>query len=124
MAQFNSDESGPNDYERKSRLARFEGSGAISSSDYFGRDEGGGGGGGGSGPGRAGSADFDVSAGELINKLSFQVSYICTDNPEATACLLACVALVLKLQCTWHQKRKQCFCVLCSLATTLPSGPG
>jgi len=71
MAQFNSDESGPNDYERKSRLARFEGSGAISSSDYFGRDEGGGGGS--SGPGRAGSADFDVSAGELINKLSFQV---------------------------------------------------
>ena len=76
MAQFNSDEAGPNDYERKSRLARFEGSGAISSSDYFGRDEGGGGGGGGSGssgPGRAGSADFDVSAVELINKLSFQV---------------------------------------------------
>ena len=75
VLQFNSDETGPNDYERNSRLARFEGSAAISSSDYFGRDEGGGGGGssGPSGAGRAGSADFDVSAGELISKLSFQV---------------------------------------------------
>ncbi len=71
-AQFNSDDQGPNDYERKSRLARFEGSAAISSSDYYGRDEGGGGSSGGAV--RSGSADFDVSAGELISKLSFQVS--------------------------------------------------
>ena len=70
MVQFNSDDQGPNDYERKSRLARFEGSAAISSSDYYGRDEGGGGS---TGATRSGSADFDVSAGELINKLSFQV---------------------------------------------------
>ena len=69
--QFNSDDQGPNDYERKSRLARFEGSAAISSSDYYGREEGGGAS---SGAVRSGSADFDVSAGELISKLSFQVS--------------------------------------------------
>lgn len=48
------------------RLSRFQSSASISSSDYFGRDEGG-------GSSQMGGADFDVSAGELMNKLSIQV---------------------------------------------------
>jgi len=60
------------EYEKQARLSRFQGSQSISSSDYFGREEGGGGGGGGGGG--ANGADFDVTAGELMNKLSFQAS--------------------------------------------------
>lgn len=48
------------------RLSRFQSSASISSSDYFGRDEGG-------GNSQAGGDDYDVSAGELMNKLSRQV---------------------------------------------------
>jgi ADP-ribosylation factor GTPase-activating protein 2/3 len=74
-AQFHGQNDGVPDYEKQARLSRFQGSQAISSSDYFGRGEDGGGGGssfaGGSGGGADG-ADFDVTAGELMNKLSFQ----------------------------------------------------
>lgn len=63
-AQFNNKESGVPDYEQRARLSQFQGSQAISSSDYFGRDEGRGGGG--------SPADFDVTAGELMSKLSVQ----------------------------------------------------
>ena len=66
-AQFNP-ESSENAYDRSSRLSRFQASASISSSDYFGRDEGGGGG----GP-QPGSPDFDISAAELMSKLSLQV---------------------------------------------------
>ena len=63
------------EYEKQARLSRFQGSQAISSSDYFGREDGGGshGGGGGGAGGGANGADFDVTASELMNKLSFQV---------------------------------------------------
>ena len=63
------------EYEKQARLSRFQGSQAISSSDYFGREDGGGPhGGGGGGGGGANGADFDVTASELMNKLSFQVT--------------------------------------------------
>ena len=64
-------DNGSNDYENQARLSRFQGSQSISSSDYFGREESGGRGGGGGGGG--GGADFDVTAGELMSKLSVQV---------------------------------------------------
>lgn len=53
----------------QARLSRFTGASAISSADFYGNGEGGGGSG---GPARSGS-DFDLSANELMNKLSFQV---------------------------------------------------
>jgi ADP-ribosylation factor GTPase-activating protein 2/3 len=60
-AMFNQDEaSNSNDYERQARLSKFQGASAISSADYYGRDEG----------SSKGVADMD--AGDLINKLSFQ----------------------------------------------------
>lgn len=65
-------DNGANDYENQARLSRFQGSQSISSSDYFGREESGGRGGGGGGGG-VGGADFDVTAGELMSKLSVQV---------------------------------------------------
>lgn len=65
-------DNGANDYENQARLSRFQGSQSISSSDYFGREESGGRGGGGGGGG-GGGADFDVTAGELMSKLSVQV---------------------------------------------------
>ena len=57
----------------QARLSRFQGASAISSADFYGNGEGGsgGGGGGGGGPQRSRS-DFDVSASDLVNKLSFQ----------------------------------------------------
>lgn len=56
--------------ERQARLGRFQGASAISSADYYGDGEARPGGGGGGGSGRS---DFDMSANDLMNKLSFQV---------------------------------------------------
>lgn len=70
------------DYEKQARLSRFQGSQAISSSDYFGREDGPHGGGA-NGGGGANSADFDVTAGELMNKLSFQASHPAVIMPPA-----------------------------------------
>mmetsp|Transcript_3828 Transcript_3828/g.11056 ORF Transcript_3828/g.11056 Transcript_3828/m.11056 type:complete len:475 (+) Transcript_3828:191-1615(+) len=71
-AQFNNQDSGVPDYEKQARLSRFQGSQSISSSDYFGREDGSGRGGGGGGGGGGSNADFDVTAGELMSKLSVQ----------------------------------------------------
>jgi len=73
------------DNETNARLARFAGAGAISSSDFYGRDGGGGGGGGGYGGGsprhggRRNSGDYgydddglDISAAELVSKMKLQ----------------------------------------------------
>lgn len=67
-AAFNSASDGPSDYEKQARLSRFQGSSAISSADYYGEGESGGG----MQRRNNGGDDFDVSAGELIGKLSFQ----------------------------------------------------
>lgn len=61
---------------QQARLGRFQGASAISSADYYGDGEarpGGGGGGGGSG---GGGSDFDLSANDLMNKLTFQVRFL------------------------------------------------
>ena len=68
-AQFNAESSENSSQDRPSRLSRFQTSASISSSDYFGRDEGGNGGSRGPQPG---SPDFDISATELMSKLSMQ----------------------------------------------------
>ncbi|CAK0782048.1 hypothetical protein CVIRNUC_005538 [Coccomyxa viridis] len=66
-AQFNADEESKTmDYEKQARLSRFQGANAISSADFYDNGEGGG-----SGPARAGS-DFDITAGDLVNRLSMQ----------------------------------------------------
>ncbi len=52
----------------QARLSRFQGATAISSADFYDNGEGPSGGGGG---GNA-SSEFDVSANELMSKLSFQ----------------------------------------------------
>lgn len=65
-AFFNEDNK-ESDYERQGRLQQFQGSSAISSDAYFGRQsnrQGGMGGGGG------GADSFDVSASELVSKIS------------------------------------------------------
>ncbi len=52
------------EYERKAKLDQFQGSSAISSADYFG-----------DGPkagGRTPSGDMDLSASDLVNRLSVQ----------------------------------------------------
>lgn len=72
-------DSGVADYEQRARLSQFQGSQAISSSDYFGRDEGRGGGGG-------DPADFEVSAGELVSKLSVQVGSVCQLAKQRASC--------------------------------------
>ena len=59
--------------ERQARLGRFQGASAISSADYYGDGEARPGGGGGGGGGGSGRSDFDMSANDLMNKLSFQV---------------------------------------------------
>ncbi|BDA43782.1 probable ADP-ribosylation factor GTPase-activating protein [Coccomyxa sp. Obi] len=70
-SQFNSDDTGSrNDYEKEARLSRFQGATAISSADFYDNGEGGGGRSGGAGG--SGPTDFDVSANELMSKLSFQ----------------------------------------------------
>ena len=53
--------------DMQARLSRFQGANAISSADFYDNGEGGG-----SGPARAGS-DFDITAGDLVNRLSMQV---------------------------------------------------
>ena len=53
----------------QARLSRFQGANAISSADFYDNGEGEG-----SGPARAGS-DFDITAGDLVNRLSMQVKY-------------------------------------------------
>jgi ADP-ribosylation factor GTPase-activating protein 2/3 len=64
----------PSDFETQSKLNRFQGAAAISSNDYFDRDGsgGGGGGGGGSSMARGPSGDMDLTAADLVNRLSFQ----------------------------------------------------
>lgn len=57
-AFFNQDQ-GDNDYERQSRLSQFQGSNAISSDAYFGRES-----------RNTGSDSFDVSASDLVSKIS------------------------------------------------------
>ncbi len=56
--------------ERRDRLNKFSGASAISSADYFGRADSRGGAG---GMGPAGSGDLDISAADIVNRLSFQV---------------------------------------------------
>jgi ADP-ribosylation factor GTPase-activating protein 2/3 len=73
---------GENDYDRQSRLSKFSGAAAISSDAYFDRNQGGGGGGGsgsgrGSGHGGGGASDLDLTAAELVNRLSYHVSRCC-----------------------------------------------
>jgi ADP-ribosylation factor GTPase-activating protein 2/3 len=77
---------GENDMERQTRLSRFDGATAISSDAYFNRADssgmggggggpsGGGGMGGGGGSGNYTGADMDLTAAELVNRLSFHVS--------------------------------------------------
>ncbi|KAK9716208.1 hypothetical protein RND81_06G218500 [Saponaria officinalis] len=56
-SQFYGDETRSGDVEARASLQKFSGSNAISSADLFGNDDG---------------ADFDISASDLINRLSFQ----------------------------------------------------
>ncbi|GLC33095.1 hypothetical protein PLESTB_000370900 [Pleodorina starrii] len=55
------------EYERQARLSKFQNAASISSADYFGREE-----------GRSGlnsggmSGDLDISAADIVNRLSFQ----------------------------------------------------
>lgn len=92
-------DTGVPDYEQRARLSQFQGSQAISSSDYFGRDEGGAGGGG-------NPADFDVTAGELLNKLSVQVGFVChlSDNASVAehdpSCICHAAALLQQVRVT------------------------
>lgn len=69
--------------ERQARLTRFQGQTAISSADYFGRDE-----------GRSSASELDMSAADLVNRLSFQVSLQgsrCTCIHGAVACGILCI---------------------------------
>lgn len=71
--------SGENDMEKSARLSRFNGASSISSDAYFNRAEaapsGGSMGGSGSQAGRgAYGQDMDLTAAELVNRLSFHVS--------------------------------------------------
>lgn len=59
--------------ERRDRLNKFSGASAISSADYFGRADSRGGVGGSGSMGPAGSGDLDISAADIVNRLSFQV---------------------------------------------------
>ncbi|KXZ44602.1 hypothetical protein GPECTOR_65g220 [Gonium pectorale] len=51
------------EHERQTRLNKFQGAAAISSADYFGREE---------SHGSMGSGDLDVSAADIVNRLSIQ----------------------------------------------------
>jgi hypothetical protein len=70
-------------FSPQARLSRFQGATAISSADFYDNGEGPSGGGGSS----SASTDFDVSANELMSKLSFQVRDIpssqCTEMHRA-----------------------------------------
>lgn len=72
-------------FSPQARLSRFQGATAISSADFYDNGEGPSGGGGGGGS--SASTDFDVSANELMSKLSFQVrvipSSLCTKMHRA-----------------------------------------
>lgn len=73
--------------EKQARLSRFTGASAISSDAYFNRADSGGAGGGGGGSGMGGGGggmgggqgnygqDMDLTATELVNRLSFHVSW-------------------------------------------------
>lgn len=61
-AAFFDDGQRENDYEKQSKLAQFQGSQAISSDAYFGRESTGGGGGSGS--------NMDMTAADLVSKIS------------------------------------------------------
>ena len=71
-------------FSPQARLSRFQGATAISSADFYDNGEGPSDGGGG---GSSASTDFDVSANELMSKLSFQVRVIpssqCTEMHRA-----------------------------------------
>ncbi|KAK9839315.1 hypothetical protein WJX81_007499 [Elliptochloris bilobata] len=71
-AQFQDDAAGGKNYENQARLGRFQGASAISSADYYGDGEARPGGGAGSSSGGGGGSDFDLSANDLMNKLTFQ----------------------------------------------------
>ncbi|GLI64857.1 hypothetical protein VaNZ11_008242 [Volvox africanus] len=51
------------EYERQARLSKFQNAAAISSADYFGREE---------SRGSGASGDLDISAADIVNRLSFQ----------------------------------------------------
>ena len=83
---FNNEDSKDSEYEKQARLTRFQGANSISSADYFGGGGAGGGsgngggntngaGGSGSASGRvaSGTNDYDLSATDLVNRLSLQV---------------------------------------------------
>jgi len=53
------------EYERQAKLQQFKGASSISSADYFGE-------GGSGGAARGASGDLDISAADLVNRLSFQ----------------------------------------------------
>ena len=74
----------------QARLSRFQDASAISSADFYGGAEGGGGG----GPARSGS-DFDITASDLVNKLSFQASLLGRwDGPTTATVSLACAPVL------------------------------
>mmetsp|Transcript_27496 Transcript_27496/g.60156 ORF Transcript_27496/g.60156 Transcript_27496/m.60156 type:complete len:434 (-) Transcript_27496:2260-3561(-) len=54
------------EYEKQAKLSKFTGAASISSADYFGNGEGGPRG------GRGASGDLDLSAADIVNRLSFQ----------------------------------------------------
>ena len=60
------------EYEKQTKLNRFQGAAAISSNDYFDRDGAGSSSSMGQGGGGGGD-DMDLSAADLVNRLSFQV---------------------------------------------------
>ena len=70
----------------QARLSRFQGANAISSADFYDNGEGGG-----SGPTRAGS-DFDITAGDLVNRLSMQVRTAAGHQVSLCDCLLTHIA--------------------------------
>ncbi|KAJ9514548.1 hypothetical protein QJQ45_016278 [Haematococcus lacustris] len=67
---FAADGSGETEAERNNRLQRFQGSSAISSADYFGRKE-------------TSGSNMDVSAADLVNRLSMQVDDAMFDQAPA-----------------------------------------
>mmetsp|Transcript_13008 Transcript_13008/g.22952 ORF Transcript_13008/g.22952 Transcript_13008/m.22952 type:complete len:388 (-) Transcript_13008:571-1734(-) len=54
-------DAGESEHDRNTRLSRFQGAAAISSADYYGRKE-----------STPGSGDLDLSAADLVNRLSYQ----------------------------------------------------
>lgn len=66
----------------QARLSRFQGATAISSADFYDNGEGGGRSG---GAGGSGASEFDVSANELMSKLSFQARGVPCQSKRAVA---------------------------------------